>query len=173
MIAFKSKYRGWGCHLDLVVVGPAKLERDGWAARKLFHPPLSSLLGFPMLSSAYADCYKTKVSAPSRSICMSTPFRIKWWKLLLYWVVVHRVKILFAQLRKHFSWLSNFLLQFPRFIQPYWVMVVMNDWQAFASIFISCFLKKNIDSSFPKIDPNWVVLSSSLTKNGFPSFLLR
>ena len=135
MIAFKSKC--WGCHLDLVVVGQAKLEGDGWAARKLFHPPL----GFPMLSSAYADCYKTKVSAPSRSICMSTPFRIKWWKLLLYWVV-HRVKILFAQLRKYFSWLSNFLLQFPRFIQPYWVMVVMNDWQAFASIFISCFLKK-------------------------------
>lgn len=139
MIAFKSKCWGWGwgCHLDLVVVGQAKLEGDGWAARKLFHPPL----GFPMLSSAYADCYKTKVSAPSRSICMSTPFRIKWWKLLLYWVV-HRVKILFAQLRKYFSWLSNFLLQFPRFIQPYWVMVVMNDWQAFASIFISCFLKK-------------------------------
>ena len=135
MIAFKSKC--WGCHLDLVVVGQAKLEGDGWAARKLFHPPL----GFPMLSSAYADCYKTKVSAPSRSICMSTPFRIKWWKLLLYWVV-HRVKILFAQLRKYFSWLSNFLLQFPRFIQPYWVMVVMNDWQAFASIFISYFLKK-------------------------------
>ena len=135
MIAFKSKC--WGCHLDLVVVGQAKLEGDGWAARKLFHPPL----GFPMLSSAYADCYKTKVSAPSRSICMSTPFRIKWWKLLLYWVV-HRVKILFAQLRKYFSWLPNFLLQFPRFIQPYWVMVVMNDWQAFASIFISYFLKK-------------------------------
>ena len=137
MIAFKSKCWGWGCRLDLVVVGQAKLEGDGWAARKLFHPPL----GFPMLSSAYADCYKTKVSAPSRSICMSTPFRIKWWKLLLYWVV-HRVKILFTQLRKYFSWLSNFLLQFPRFIQPYWVMVVMNDWQAFASIFISCFLKK-------------------------------
>ena len=137
MIAFKSKCWGWGCHLDLVVVGQAKSEGAGWAARKLFHPPL----GCPMLSSAYADCYKTKVSAPSRSICMSTPFRIKWWKLLLYWVV-HRVKILFAQLRKYFSWLSNFLLQFPRFIQPYWVMVVMNDWQAFASIFISCFLKK-------------------------------
>ena len=147
MIAFKSKYWGWGCHLDLVVVGQAKLEGDGWAARKLFHPPL----GFPMLSSAYADCYKTKVSAPSRSICMSTPFRIKWWKLLLYWVVVHRVKILFAQLRKHFSWLSNFLLQFPRFIQPYWVMVVTNDWQAFASIFISCFLKKTLTAAFQKL----------------------
>ena len=166
MIAFKSKYWDWGCHLDLVVVGQAKLEGDGWAARKLFHPPL----GFPMLSSAYADCYKTKVSAPSRSICMSTPFRIKWWKLLLYWVVVHRVKILFAQLRKHFSWLSNFLLQGSFNLIELWLSRMIDR---LLHLFSSPVFWKNIDSSFPKIDPNWVVLSSSLTKNGFPSFLLR